>query len=312
MLIGTAVGDALGSTIEGKPLGAKYKARLDPLPRGSRITDDTQLSFWGVEVFLAKGWLDPALLAERYSRERIIGIGGTVKRFLSNYKDNGVPWFLSGVPSAGNGAVMRLPPVIASSIASGRPRIGPEAVVYTAPIYRDPFAHAAAYALSGVLWNLANNRLTLAQPETIIDYYLDLHSRVEAKSRYTLRAKHKTFQGQGWEIIEAVLRDADKRRADPAEFTRLYGSWAYLAETMSFTLYLILNAQHYTPHKLLECAAKCSQDSDTIAAIMGAVIGAAGLLHKIPIHLIEHVKNRLLPARFRQDLERLTQVLTHD
>ncbi len=310
MMLGTAIGDALGSTIEMKPLEYKTHVDLRDLPPGSHITDDTQMTFWAAEVFLAKGWLDPALLAERYSRERIIGIGNTVRAFLRNYKDNALPWFLSGVPSAGNGAVMRLPPVLASSIAYMKPLIGPEAVVYTAPIYRDALAHAAAYSLSVILWKLANGRLTLRDPDRLIEEYLRLSSVAEPPgTRYKLETSYGTLQGQGWEIIEKLLNIADKKRLHPLEYTRRLGSWSYLPETIGFTLHLLRYAPEWPPGRLLACAAQCSEDSDTIAAITGAILGAAYGVEGLPLHLLARVRQRILPRRFLTTLERLHAIL---
>lgn len=92
MLYGVAIGDALGIPYEGKipkpEIVRTYTTR-------SHITDDTQMTFWTVEVLLPKRLLgkrsraerlDPWKLADRFTKEHIIGIGGTVKDFLRNYK----------------------------------------------------------------------------------------------------------------------------------------------------------------------------------------------------------------------------------
>ena len=103
MPLGVALGDSLGSTLEFRPIGENSRLKIKSFPRGSHVTDDTQLTYWALEVLLRRGWLDPEVIAERYSRERIIGIGGTVREFLRRFKDEGLPWYYSSVRSAGNG-----------------------------------------------------------------------------------------------------------------------------------------------------------------------------------------------------------------
>jgi len=69
MLFGVPIGDALGSPFEGKPPSKEnFKMIHDYLPE-AHITDDTQLTFWTLEVFLRRGWFDPKALADRFSSE---------------------------------------------------------------------------------------------------------------------------------------------------------------------------------------------------------------------------------------------------
>ena len=120
MMLGLAIGDALGNTSESMLPSNRYERYgeiRDYMPNrhagGQRIglpSDDTQLAFWTLEHLLEVGGLDPDKLAERFTRERIFGIGSTVRGFLKNYKA-GMPWYEAGPRSAGNGALMRIAPV---------------------------------------------------------------------------------------------------------------------------------------------------------------------------------------------------------
>jgi len=64
-----------------------------------------------LEQMLDDGGFVPAHVAERFSRGRIFGIGSTMRQFLRSYK-SGLPWEQCGVPSAGNGALMRIAPIL--------------------------------------------------------------------------------------------------------------------------------------------------------------------------------------------------------
>jgi hypothetical protein len=81
---------------------------------GARVglpSDDTQLAFWTLEQLLQDGSLEPERLAHRFARGNIRGIGQTVLKFLINLH-RGVPWYAAGPESAGNGALMRIAPVL--------------------------------------------------------------------------------------------------------------------------------------------------------------------------------------------------------
>ncbi len=124
MLLGLAIGDSLGRSSEGRTPRSRrlrFGEIRDYLNRqGDTVieaglgvpTDDTQLTFFTVESLLHRGRLDPDDLARSFSRERIYGIGRTVRAFVRAYTDEGKPWWQAGQPSAGNGALMRITPVL--------------------------------------------------------------------------------------------------------------------------------------------------------------------------------------------------------
>ena len=248
--LGVALGDALGSTLEFAPLDWKARLRLtlEAFPRGSHITDDTQLTYWGLEVLLRRGWLDPELLAERYSRERIIGIGRTVREFLRRYKDQGLPWYHANVPSAGNGALMKLPPAPISGYVNGGTAAA-EALAYTIVIYRDPLALASAYATTRIILDLAADKLTLEDPDKLINEYLRHHRRIEGdRHTYTLNTRKGQRKGPAWKLIEETLQQAQQEGWTPLDLTRNTGSTGYLLETIIFTLHNITMGAHHTKY----------------------------------------------------------------
>jgi hypothetical protein len=87
MLLGEAIGDILGSTLEGED--PETKASLAPItsfhPK-AHFTDATQFTFMKLEVLLKEGWFDPEALARRYIEEWIIGIGSATKAFIKKFK----------------------------------------------------------------------------------------------------------------------------------------------------------------------------------------------------------------------------------
>jgi ADP-ribosylglycohydrolase len=107
-LVGGAIGDAMGRPNEGVPADVARERRIRDYqawggwrggPKGT-IADDTQMTMWLVESILATAGkmreagpieardrlLDPHDIAERFTRERIRGIGQATREFVHEYK----------------------------------------------------------------------------------------------------------------------------------------------------------------------------------------------------------------------------------
>ena len=126
-LIGLAVGDAVGTTVEFKPRGsfAPVKDMVGggpfSLPAGA-WTDDTSMALCLATSLVEKRGFDALDQMQRYLRWREEGylssighcfdIGNATSAALSRFKHSGDPYSGSDDPhSAGNGSIMRLAPV---------------------------------------------------------------------------------------------------------------------------------------------------------------------------------------------------------
>ncbi|MEZ4697598.1 MAG: ADP-ribosylglycohydrolase family protein [Rhodothermales bacterium] len=126
-LLGLAVGDAVGTTLE-----FSYRGSFEPIddmvgggPFGltpGQWTDDTSMALCLATSLLQNGF-DPADQMRRYVKWRDTGyfsstgrcfdIGNTVSAALRRFEANGDPFSGSANPqSAGNGSIMRLAPVV--------------------------------------------------------------------------------------------------------------------------------------------------------------------------------------------------------
>lgn len=125
-LLGLAIGDALGTTIEFSVPG-RFEPVTDIVGGGSfaldpgQWTDDTSMALCLAESIIETGW-DPVDQLERYLRwmrdghlsstGRCFGIGQTVLRALGQFQKTREPWSgLTSPHTAGNGSIMRLAPV---------------------------------------------------------------------------------------------------------------------------------------------------------------------------------------------------------
>jgi ADP-ribosyl-[dinitrogen reductase] hydrolase len=127
-LLGLAVGDALGTTLEFKAPGT-FKPITDMVGGGpfglkpGQWTDDTSMALCLAESLIEKRGFDPKDQMDRYCRwwkegylsstETCFDIGITVKTALAFYLRTGKPFAgLTDPFSAGNGSLMRLAPVV--------------------------------------------------------------------------------------------------------------------------------------------------------------------------------------------------------
>jgi ADP-ribosyl-[dinitrogen reductase] hydrolase len=126
-LVGLAVGDALGTTLEFKAPGS-FKPITDIVGGGpfglkpGQWTDDTSMALCLAESLIQRKGFDPVDQLERYVRwyregylsstGRCFDIGNTIHSALIHFEKTGSPYCEVDDPhAAGNGSIMRLAPV---------------------------------------------------------------------------------------------------------------------------------------------------------------------------------------------------------
>ena len=98
-LVGLAIGDQLGSTIEGKAPGT-FQPIVDMMD-GSFWTDDTSQALCLADSLISVGRLDAIHQLDRYARwlfggylsrqESAYGVGPTARQAITNFRDSGQP-----------------------------------------------------------------------------------------------------------------------------------------------------------------------------------------------------------------------------
>lgn len=189
MMLGLAAGDSLGNRSEGKNPDERFElfGEITDYPHGETglPSDDTQLSFWTLESLLEHGRLDPAALSEAFRHKHIYGIGKTVKEFLSN-TDKGLPWERRGVASAGNGALMRIAPVVFPHLRSPTAELWADAAIAAMITHNDSAAISSAVAFASILWECLHMDTTPAA-EWWVEQYLRVAPGLETETRYLPR-----------------------------------------------------------------------------------------------------------------------------
>ena len=295
MLLGTAIGDALGNTSESKlPL---VRRRLHGEIRDYLIrdrvgnatgypSDDTQLTFWTLEQLLEdKGGFVPERLARKFADSgRIYGIGRTMKEFLEAFK-SGRPWHQSGPHSAGNGALMRIAPMLVPHLRHGGTDIWTDTALAAMTTHNDHASTSSCLAFTAMLWELLDMR-TPPEPAWWPGRYAQLAGDLQGTIGYAPRGGcfRNVFHGTLGDFVLEKLEWAYSENLNTFEACDTWLSGAYLLETVPSVLYILMRHAH-DPEEAVVRAVNDTKDNDTIASIVGAAVGA---LHG----------KRVLPARW--------------
>lgn len=262
VLLGTAIGDALGVPFETKLanydllvawdgetfLGSEHH-RLKP----GQYSDDTQMSLMVAESLIENHGFNPDDLAERYvewiTSGRARGYGKTTMLAIQNLL-NGKHWSESGIAgSYGNGTAMRAAPfgvyfrndlqslVSICKMDSGITHASDEAEAGSIAI-----GLAAAYAV---------NR----EKEGLLDELWRILPDSKVKS-----------------IVYSLDSLIDSPYITPEQALRVIGTKADVRQTVPAALYCFLKFQTYG--EAVEAAIRAGGDTDTTAAIVGALFAA--------------------------------------
>ena len=286
-LVGLAVGDALGTTLEFQPAGS-FAPITDMVGGGpfglqpGQWTDDTSMALCLAESLIACQGFDPADQMRRYLRwyrqghlsstGRCFDIGNTVSAALRRFEVSGNPYAGETHPRyGGNGSLMRLAPI--------------------------PLAYAhdpeKAIHLAGEM-----SRTTHGAPEPVdaCRYYTGLILGAlngEPKARL-LEPRYRPIQGL-WDReplspkIDEIARGSFKRKQPP----EIRGT-GYVVQALEAALWAFHTSDSFEEGALK--AVNLGDDADTTGAIYGQLAGA-------------HYGMNAIPERWRDKLAMREQVI---
>ena len=272
-LIGLAVGDAVGTTLEFKQPGS-FTPITDMVGGGpfrlapGQWTDDTSMALCLAESLVQRQGFDPVDQLERYvrwwreghwsSNGTCFDIGITVSQALRRFEETREPYCGSTDPySAGNGSLMRLAPVAMAT-------------------WKDP---ARALELAG-----ESSRTTHGATEAIdaCRYYAGLLvGAIEGRSKEELLSPLFSPVPGAFDreplapAIHEIAMGSFKRRQPP----EIQGK-GYVVPSLEAALWAFHMSEDFASGCLL--AANLGHDADTTAAIFGQLAGAVHGVEGIP------------------------------
>jgi ADP-ribosyl-[dinitrogen reductase] hydrolase len=275
-LLGLAVGDAVGTTLEFRPRGSF--APISDMTGGGPFhlepgqwTDDTSMALCLAASLVERGGFDPADQMKRYLRwveegymsstGKCFDIGSTTARALAKFRRTGDPF--SGPTdsfSAGNGSIMRLAPV---------------------PIFFHPDEEAA------VRYAAESSRTTHGSAECVdacrLLAAIIVRALGGADKDDVLFAGGDRFEGAA--MIEMIARGDYRDKLE----TGIRGS-GYVVESLEAALWCFYRTDSFEAAVLR--AANLGDDADTTAAVCGQVAGAYYGMSGIPERWLERLAMR--------------------
>jgi len=257
-LLGLAVGDAVGTTVEFRRRGS-FEPLTDMIGGGpfrlqaGQWTDDTSMALCLAASLLECKGFDALDQMERYCRWRDDGymsctgtcfdIGNTVRSALDRFQDTGEPFAGSTDPwSAGNGCIMRLAPV--PMFYAADPQQAEHFSMESSRTTHGTQQCLDACRLMGrILWRALNGL---------------------EKEDVALGDRH-TFIGT--EKIVAIARGEYRQKTE----SEIRGT-GYVVDCLEAALWCFTHSSNYREAVLM--AANLGDDADTTAAVCGQIAGA--------------------------------------
>lgn len=269
-LLGLAVGDALGTTLEfaGRDAHQPLTDMVGGGPFGLKPgewTDDTSMALCLADSLIACGGLDQRDLMERFVRwwregynshnGRCFDIGITTRQALQRFLETGDPVAGSSDPhTAGNGSIMRFAPV-----ALRWPDDPPQAIAGARA--QSVTTHAAPAAIEGcaLLAEILVGAIATGDKQIVLRNRTAGEPSIAAAAAGSWREKD---------------RDAIQ-------------SSGYVVHTLEAALWCVDHAGGFADAVLL--AANLADDADTVAAVTGQIAGALWGHSAIPRHWLDRL-----------------------
>jgi ADP-ribosylglycohydrolase len=300
-LLGQALGDALGFVVEAQPpevareyvrgvlRAGRAGERAHPKFPFGQYSDDTQLTrellrsvheqrCWDPEAFAVR-------VAELFRDGKDVGAGRGTRSAALRLLIR-VPWHESGTPApyAGNGSAMRAAPLglLFYDDPAGMCRAARDQSRIT---HLDPRCAAGAVAVAGAV-ALAARRETVAPTA----FVRQLASWVRWEDQSVAEAVEGLADWCGLDP-DAAARHVHEAGLDPAHMNRWQGISAFVTPSVLWSIYSFL----HTPDDYWStvCTAiAVGGDTDTMAAIAGAISGARLGVAALPAELLDRLTDQ--------------------
>jgi len=301
-VLGLALGDALGAVVEGRrPEEARryvdlMLATAGAEPRGrppyefGQVTDDTQLMRELLLSIAEAGTFDPARFAERLrtfvGAGDLIG-GGKAPLAATMALSLGVPWRQAGIarPYAGNGAAMRVGPL--GLLYGHDPALLTRVVTDQSQVtHRDPRAAAGALAIA-----LAAARASARQPIVIEEFLGGIAEIVATVDGGVADAVRGVGNWAPLPMAQALEYLRDEPIGPDCAWPGDDGVSPFVTGSVCWSLYAFLH--HPESWWDAVCLAmRVGGDTDTLAAMTGAIAGARHGGGALPASLVARLTDR--------------------
>ena len=348
VLIGGALGDALGAPVEGlgrHEIAERFGRIEQMLDLGDHhgtawrqpglYTDDTQQALAVARVLITAGVFSPDLfidtclkLADAQSGGEpdlgaLRGVGANFRRSLDEWR-RGEPWNRSGLDSSGNGAALRVAPLGIFY------RDDPQHLIRATIDCALPTHRRATGILAAVTQAQFTALLSTQQPGRVVVEDM-VHELLRGGTRawevlageyapYLIAPPkpddpwmHVLKQLPEWTTkpVEAALEDIERNASATSLFSNIRATSGYAPASVALALVLSL-AFIRDPREALIQAATLGGDTDTVGALTGAALGALHGKNAFPADWLAALHNRDMLIAYAQALYAAAQAIGPD
>jgi ADP-ribosylglycohydrolase len=300
-LVGLAVGDALGATLEFKTPGS-FKPVTDMRGGGyfelkpGQWTDDTSMALCLAESLIEQRGFDPVDQLARYcqwyrtgylsSTGKCLGIGMIIREALEKFEHSGDPYCGSSDPySAGKGCIMRLAPVPLFYA-----RIPQQAIEKSGESART--THGVQVAIDACRYLGA----------LMVGAVAGREKRVLLSKRYSPALGYWESHPLVKEIDEIACGSFKKKKPPVIRGT------GYVVKSLEAALWAFYNSQTFEEGALK--AVNLGNKANTTGAIYGQLAGAFYGEEAIPVNWLERLSKRYLIKSYATILAKLSKKIT--
>lgn len=171
--------------------------------------------------------------------------------------------------------VLQRKPVVGTRTTDRLMNVRTLLTVYAAALtHNDEAAVASSVGFAGLLYEcLGNGAQGQRSGTSWLDTFLRYARPVETGKKYAPRSRQITFEGTVCDFVEEFVRPEVAEGTSTLEACERWYSAAYLLETVPAVL-LILASHGHDPEEAIIRAVNDTRDNDTVAAIVGAAVGA--------------------------------------
>lgn len=315
-LFGLAIGDALGAPVEGWPretirtaLGFVRDYQYTILGRGT-VSDDTQMTLALAESITQERQFEPehfAFCLGEWMRKHDQGIEaarGASKTVTLTTRAlyRGIPWTETGQPSASNVPAVRVAPLALYHLHSDEAALLRDVEDSALPTNVDPLAISGAKLIALAIRALLRTDPGEFSPSSFLDY-LEIHARHFSPRLAEALRPIREFLCQtpledqvfgspvaGYAHPEYCL-DLQAEIMDRFEVLQRIGTGKFVLESIPAAIYCFLQSPHNFEMSITT-AVNAGGDTDSIAAMTGALSGAFNGTTGIPQRYLEELEHR--------------------
>ena len=185
---------------------------------------------------------------------------------------------------------MRIAPVLVPHFRNPSPALWADTALAAMITHNDAASTGSCVAFVSLLWKLLGMDSS-PRPEWWAEEFCSTLRPLEGSTEYRTRAPHAPFDGPLWQFTEEYVQAALRDGCSVEAACETWYSGAYLLETVPSVLYILARWGH-DPEEAIVRAVNDTWDNDTVAAIVGAAVGALHGRDALPRRWIDGLLGR--------------------